>query len=102
MLVHDLDDVTFDAEADGDEVRRTVARRAWERRGWATVVALYEERGRDGSWRAKLAVLRFRRSGEAWKKHAQVTLPADQARELAALLAASSDRLATASDDDDA
>lgn len=86
MMVADLDEVTFDAEADGEEVRRTLARRAWERGGWATVAAAYEERARDGSWRSKLTILRFRRHGEGWKKHAQVTLPGDQARGLAGLL----------------
>jgi len=96
MLIADLDEVTFDAEVDGEEVRRTLSRRAWERRGWATVAAAYEERTRDGSWRSRLTILRFRRHGDGWKKHAQVTLPGDQALGLAGLL----EQLSAAPDDD--
>lgn len=99
MMVFDLDEVTFDAEHDGEELRRTLARRVWERRGWATVAAAYEERARDGSWRSHLAIVRFRRHGEGWKKHAQVTLPGEQARGLGQLVERFGEQLSV--DDDD-
>lgn len=101
MMVIDLDEVTFDAELDGEEVRRTLARRVWERRGWATVAAAYEERARDGSWRPHLAIIRFRRHGEGWKKHAQVTLPGEQARGLGHLVEALGEQVAADDHDDD-
>lgn len=87
MILEDLRDVTFDVDQDGDQVRRTRLTRVWEGRGWGTVMIVFEERGTDGAWRApRLALIRFRRAGGGWKKHAQVTLPADQARTLAELL----------------
>ena len=75
MLVADLDEVTYDLEVDGDQVRRTLHRRVWEHRGWATVALVYEERGTDGAWRPpKLALIRLQRVRDAWKKHAAITL----------------------------
>lgn len=101
-FVADLDEVTYDAELDGEQVRRTVVRRAWEGRGWATVMMVFEERARDGGWKpAKLTVLRFRRAGEGWKKHAQVTLPADHARALQHVLGEHAGRFAGVDGADD-
>lgn len=75
MLVADLDDVTYDLEVDGEQVRRTLHRRVWERGGWATVAIAYEERGPSGVWKpAKLALIRLQRVRDAWKKHAAITL----------------------------
>lgn len=75
MLVGDLDEVTYDLEVDGEEVRRTLQRRVWEKRGWATVAIVFEERGRDGAWKApKLALIRLQRMRGAWKKSAAITL----------------------------
>lgn len=76
----------------------------WERGGWATVMILFQDRARDGEgWRpAKLALIRLRRAGEGWKKHAQLTLPADHARGLAETLAEHAAQLAEHDDDDHA
>ena len=97
MLVGDLDDVTYDLEVDGEQVRRTLHRRVWERGAWATVAIAYEERGPNGVWKpAKLALIRLQRVRDAWKKHAAITLRggdalalADTVRDWAADLAAS-------------
>jgi hypothetical protein len=87
VLVAELDDVTYDLEVDGEQVRRTLHRRVWERRGWATVAIAFEERDRAGAWKpAKLALLRFQRVHEAWKKHGAITLAGSEALELAASL----------------
>ncbi|HEU0030857.1 MAG TPA: hypothetical protein VFQ53_09490 [Kofleriaceae bacterium] len=90
MLVADLDDVTYDLEVDGEQVRRQLQRKVWERHGWATVAILFEERDRDGtSWKPpKLALIRLQHVREAWKKHAAITLSIDEARELGAWIAA--------------
>jgi predicted alpha-1,6-mannanase (GH76 family) len=84
--MEDLDDLTFDLEADGDEIRRTLHRKTWESGSWATVALLYEEKA-DDAWRAKLALLRMKKVRGLWKKHALVTLKADEARDLAQALA---------------
>ena len=84
MLVADLDEVTYDLEVDGQEVRRTLHRKVFERRGWATVALVFQERDRDGEWKpAKLALVRLQRAHDAWKKHAAITLAADEAVALA-------------------
>jgi hypothetical protein len=84
VLVAELDEVTYDLEVDGETVRRTLQRRVWERRGWATVALVYEERDADGAWKpAKLALIRLQRARGAWKKHAAITLAADEALALA-------------------
>jgi hypothetical protein len=89
MLVADLDDVTYDLEVDGQEVRRTVHRRVWQRGGWATVAIAFEERGPDDVWKpAKLALIRLQRVRDAWKKHAAITLRGSDAVALAQTLAA--------------
>lgn len=75
MIVAELDEVAFDLEVDGEQVRRQLARRVWERGGWATVAAAYAERAPDGTWKpAKVVVLRFRRIHEVWKRQATITL----------------------------
>jgi hypothetical protein len=84
MLVGDLDEVTYDLEVDGDQVRRTLHRRVWEHRGWATVAMAYEERAPDGTWKpAKLALIRLQKVRDAWKKHAAMTLRGPDALALA-------------------
>ncbi len=83
MLVAELDEVHYDLEIDGELVRRTLHRKVWERRGWATVAIAYEERDRDGGWKpAKLALIRLQRVREAWKKHAAITLAGSDAQAL--------------------
>jgi hypothetical protein len=84
VLVAELDEVTYDLEVDGELVRRTLQRRVWERRGWATVALAYEERDAAGAWKpAKLALIRLQRTRGAWKKHAAITLAGDEALALA-------------------
>jgi hypothetical protein len=87
MLVAELDDVTYDLEVDGEQVRRTLHRRVWERGAWATVAIAYEERASSGAWKpAKLAMIRLQRVRDAWKKHAAITLRGTDARQLAEVL----------------
>ena len=89
MLIAELDEVTYDLEVDGEQVRRTLQRKVWERRGWATVAIAYEERGADGAWKpAKLALIRLQRTRGAWKKHASITLAGAEALELAGAIGA--------------
>lgn len=84
MLVAELDEVVYDLEIDGEQVRRQLERRVWEQRGWATVAIVYQERDRDGDWKpAKLALIRLQKIREAWKKHAAITLDGDAALGLA-------------------
>jgi hypothetical protein len=83
----DLDEVTFDLDADGENVREQLARRVWEARGWATVACAYRERARDGTWRTpKLALIKLRRVHDAWKRESSVTLDGHIALELAGVL----------------
>ena len=85
MIVADLDEVQYDLEIDGEQVREQLVRRVWERAGWATVAVTFRERGDDGAWKpTKLALLRFRKVHEVWKKQAGITLASEAARELAA------------------
>lgn len=88
MTVAELDEVHYDLEVDGMQVREQLERRIWEARGWATVAVLFRERDKDGDWKSpKVALLRFRRMHEAWQKQALVTLDAADAFELAETLA---------------
>jgi len=83
MNVAELDEVQYDLEVDGEEVRKQLSRRVWERAGWATVAIAFKERDRAGEWKPpKLVVLRFRRIHEVWQRQAQITLPSDEALEL--------------------
>ncbi len=87
MLVAELDDVTYDLEVDGEQVRRMLHRRVWERGAWATIAIAYEERGANGAWKpAKLAMIRLQRIRDAWKKHAAITLQGSDAILLAQAL----------------
>jgi hypothetical protein len=84
MHIHDLDEVNYELEVDGELVRRQLARKIWEDRGWATVAVYFVEKDKDGAWKSpKVAILRFRRMHDAWKREAAVTLAEDTARELA-------------------
>ena len=83
MNVIDLDEVQYDLEQDGVQVREQLVRRIWEKAGWATVAVSFRERDKAGEWKApKLALLRFRRLDEVWKKQASLTLAGDDAAEL--------------------
>jgi hypothetical protein len=84
MNLSELDEVQYDLEVDGEQVRRQLARKIWEDRGWATVAVAFQERDASGEWKpAKLALLRFRRMHEMWKKQAGITLALDDAQALA-------------------
>jgi len=75
MLVAELDEVTYDLEVDGEQVRRVVHRKVMEKGAWATVAMVFEERGPDGEWKpGKLALIRLQKVRDAWKKHAAITL----------------------------
>ena len=87
MLVAELDEVDYDLEVDGEQVRRTVHRKVFERGAWATVAIVFEERGDDGWKPAKLALIRLQKVREAWKKHAALTLSAEDARDLGGAIA---------------
>lgn len=98
----DLDNLTYDLEVDGELVRRTLAARTFETRGWATVLLVYEERDREGGWKpAKALLLRLRRMGEGWKKQSTVTLPGAHALAIAAELEAHRGALAGAAADEE-
>jgi hypothetical protein len=95
MRVAELDDVTYDLEVDGEQVRRTLHRRVWERGGWATVAIAFQDLGRNGEWQpAKLALIRLQRVRDAWRKHAALTLRGVDAAQLGEALRAWSDALA--------
>jgi hypothetical protein len=88
MNISELDEVQYDLEVDGEHVRRQLARKIWEDRGWATVAVAFQERDAGGEWKpAKVALLRFRRMHEAWKKQASITVSLDEARALADTIA---------------
>ena len=87
MNVTDLDEVQYDLEQDGMQVREQLGRRVWEKAGWATVAISFRERDKDGEWKEpKLALLRFRRLDEMWKKQASLTLAGADAAALGAAL----------------
>jgi hypothetical protein len=95
MQVADLDEVTYDLELDGEEVRRTLHRRVWQRGAWATVAIAYQERLVGGDWKpAKLVLIRLQRVRDAWRKHAALTLRGSDALELASALDGWRDALA--------
>ncbi|HEX7838880.1 MAG TPA: hypothetical protein VF469_15490, partial [Kofleriaceae bacterium] len=98
-----LDDVTYDLEVDGEEVRRTLHRRVWQRGAWATVAIAYQERA-GGDWKpARLALIRLQRIRNGWKKHAAITLGGGDALALGQTLESWRDALAgTGSAADDA
>lgn len=84
MTIAELDEVDYDLEVDGEQVRRQLARQIFEVRGWATVAVAFQERDAAGEWKPpKVALLRFRRIHEVWKKQAAITLALDDARALA-------------------
>ncbi|HEU4615952.1 MAG TPA: hypothetical protein VFS15_27835 [Kofleriaceae bacterium] len=84
MTIAELDEVDYDLEVDGEQVRRQLARQIFEDRGWATVAVAFQERDAAGEWKPpKVALLRFRRLHEVWKKQAVITLALDEARALA-------------------
>lgn len=92
----DPDELSFELEVDGELVRRQLARKLWIRGGWATGAYHVQERGADGAWRApRVALVRLRKVGGAWRKHAAITLPAMVVTDLSGLLAAWHDPAAT-------
>ena len=77
--VAELDEVHYDLEVDGEQVRRQLARKVWERGGWATIAITFVERDPQGEWKPpQLALLRFRKAHGVWQRHAVVTAPLDE------------------------
>ena len=88
MTVGELDEVQYDLEQDGEQVREQLSRRVWEKSGWATIAIAYREKDKGGEWKpAKLSLMRFRRLHEAWSRQAAMTLSDEEARALAGELA---------------
>lgn len=84
MIVAELDEVQYDLEIDGEQVREQLARRVWEKGGWATVAVVYRERDAGAEWKPpKLALLRFRKIRDVWQKQTGVMLSREDALELA-------------------
>jgi len=101
MVVAELDEVSYDLEVDGEPVRRMLHRRIWQRGAWGTVAVVYQDRGRDGAWKpARLALLRFQRVHDAWRKHAAIALAGHDALALTDTLDGWRDALATERDAD--
>lgn len=101
MVVAELDEVTYDLEVDGEQVRRQLHRKVFEKRGWATVAIVYAERDRDGAWKpAKLALIRLQKVREAWKKHAALTLDGPAALALGECIESWRPALGVATDDE--
>ena len=94
--VAELDEVDYDLEVDGEQVRRTLHRRVFERGSWATVAIAFQERDpKSDRWKpAKLALVRLQRVHEAWKKHATITLSGEDVIALAASITEWRDELA--------
>ena len=87
MNVGDLDEVQYDLEVDGEQVREQLSRRVWEKAGWATVAIAFREKDKAGDWKEpKLALFRFRKLDEVWKKQASFTLGGAEAAQLGAAL----------------
>ena len=88
MTVGELDEVQYDLEVDGEQVRRQLGRKIWETRGWATVAVVFQDRDKAGEWKpAKLALLKFRRIHEVWKKESSINLDGADALVLGELIA---------------
>lgn len=101
MLVAELDEVTYDLEVDGEQVRRVLHRKVFEKGAWATVAMVYEERASDGTWKpGKLALIRLQKNRDAWKKHAAITLAGDDAVELAEAISSWRGELSAADPDE--
>lgn len=87
-MVGELDEVQYDLEVDGAQVRRQLHRRVWERGAWATIAIVYQERVPDAPWKpAKLALIRLQRMRGAWKRHAAITMRGVDAAQLGESLA---------------
>jgi len=88
MHVAELDEVQYDLEVDGELVRKQLARRVWERAGWATVAIAFVEKDKAEGWKPpKVALLRFRRVHEVWQRQAAMTLAGGEALELGEAIA---------------
>jgi hypothetical protein len=89
--VEELDDIRWDWEEDGRQVRRELDRRTFARGGWATILFLFQELDvATDAWQPpKVAVVRFQKLRGLWKKHAAWNLAgADEALAVSQALAA--------------
>jgi len=87
VVIGDLDEVQYDLEIDGEQVRKQLARKVWEKGAWATIAIVFSERDRGGDWKApKLALLRFRKVRETWKREAGINFAGDDGLDLASAI----------------
>ena len=80
----DLSDLSWDAEEDGRPVRRELDRRILERGPWATALYLYQDLDpATEEWGPnRVALVRWRKIGDGWKKHASFQLTGPDQAEL--------------------
>jgi hypothetical protein len=83
-----VDDLSYDWEEDGRQVRRELDRRVLSRGGWPTVMYLYQELDpATDAWRpAKVALVRYQSRRGMLRKHASITLGEARSLELASAL----------------
>jgi hypothetical protein len=89
LISEDLDELTFELEADGVLVRKQLDRVVLTRGAWATVMFLYQDLDRaTGAFRApRAAIVRFQKWRGGYRKHASFNLSsAEQALELVDVL----------------
>jgi hypothetical protein len=84
-MAETIDEITYDYEEDGRQVRREVQREILSKGAWSTIMFLYEELDRKTEeWRPpKVAIVRYKKWNGQYRKQSSFNISSEkQARQI--------------------
>jgi hypothetical protein len=88
-MAETIDEITYDYEEDGRQVRREIQREILSKGAWSTIMFLYEELDRKSEeWRPpKVAIVRYKKWNGQYRKQSSFNISSEkQARQIIAAL----------------
>ncbi len=88
-MAETLDEISYDYEEDGRQVRRELKREVLSKGAWATLMFLYEELDRKSDeWRPpKIAIVRYKKSNGVYRRQSNFNISSEkQARQIVAAI----------------
>lgn len=88
-MAETIDEITYDYEEDGRQVRRELKREVLSKGAWATIMFLFQELDRKtDEWRApKIAIVRYKKANGVYRKQSNFNISSEkQARQIIAAI----------------
>ena len=79
-MAETIDDITYDYEEDGKQVRKELKREVLTKGSWSTIMFMFQELDRkSGDWRApKAAIVRYQKRNGAYRKQSSFNISSEK------------------------